>query len=52
MKKVCLEAKRVFKCKEEGVEFEFFASPKLVLNDDSGKVVGIQMVKNRSWGRG
>jgi glutamate synthase (NADPH/NADH) small chain len=37
--------KEYLNAKEEGVEFEFFASPKLVLNDDSGKVVGIKMVK-------
>jgi len=31
--------------KEEGVEFTFYASPKQVLVDESGRAVGIEMVK-------
>ena len=30
---------------EEGVDFTFYASPKQVLTDDKGKVIGIEMVK-------
>ena len=31
--------------KEEGVDFSFYASPKKILTDENGKVVGIEMVK-------
>ena len=37
--------KEYLNAKEEGVEFEFFASPKRVLKDEDGKVVGIEMIK-------
>ncbi len=37
--------KEYLNAKEEGVEFEFFASPKRILKDENGKVVGIEMIK-------
>jgi glutamate synthase (NADPH/NADH) small chain len=37
--------KEYLNAKEEGVEFEFFASPKRILKDEDGKVVGIEMIK-------
>jgi len=33
--------------KEEGVEFEFYTSPKEVLRNENGEVVGIRMVKTQ-----
>ena len=33
--------------KEEGVEFEFYASPKEVLKNENGEVVGVRMVKTQ-----
>ncbi len=33
--------------KEEGVEFEFYASPKEVLRNEDGEVIGVKMVKTQ-----
>ncbi len=39
--------KEYLNAKEEGIEFEFFASPKEILKNDSGEVIGVEMVKTR-----
>jgi glutamate synthase (NADPH/NADH) small chain len=33
--------------KEEGVEFEFFVSPKQILKNENSEVIGVEMVKTR-----
>ncbi len=37
--------KEYVNAKEEGVEFEFFASPKEVLKNSNGETIGIKMIK-------
>jgi len=39
--------KEYINAKEEGVEFEFYTSPKELIVDDSGKVVAIEMIKTK-----
>ncbi|WP_292655454.1 glutamate synthase subunit beta [Nitratifractor sp.] len=39
--------KEYINAKEEGVEFEFYCSPKEVLKDENGAVIGVEMVKTR-----
>jgi glutamate synthase (NADPH/NADH) small chain len=39
--------KEYLNAKEEGVEFEFFASPKRILKDEDEKVIGIEMIKTK-----
>jgi glutamate synthase (NADPH/NADH) small chain len=39
--------KEYINAKEEGVEFEFYTSPKELIRDDSGKVVAIEMIKTK-----
>jgi glutamate synthase (NADPH/NADH) small chain len=39
--------KEYINAKEEGVEFEFYTSPKELITDDSGKVVAIEMIKTK-----
>jgi glutamate synthase (NADPH/NADH) small chain len=39
--------KEYINAKEEGVEFEFYASPKELIVDESGKVVAIEMIKTK-----
>lgn len=39
--------KEYINAKEEGVDFEFYASPKEVLLNDEGNVIGIQMIKTQ-----
>ncbi len=39
--------KEYLNAKEEGGQFEFFASPKALIFDDEGKAIGIEMVKMR-----
>ncbi|NPA50848.1 MAG: glutamate synthase subunit beta [Epsilonproteobacteria bacterium] len=39
--------KEYLNAKEEGVEFEFYASPKRVIKDENNRVVAIEMIKTR-----
>ena len=39
--------KEYINAKEEGVEFEFYCSPKEILKDENGAVIGVEMVKTR-----
>lgn len=39
--------KEYINAKEEGVEFEFYVSPKALISNDSGEVIGIKMVKTK-----
>ena len=39
--------KEYINAKEEGVEFEFYCSPKEILRDENGAVVGVEMIKTR-----
>jgi len=39
--------KEYINAKEEGVEFEFYASPKELVLDDSGKVIAVEMIKTK-----
>ena len=39
--------KEYINAKEEGVEFEFYTSPKEVLRNEHGEVIGVEMVKTR-----
>lgn len=37
--------KEFLNAKEEGVKFEFYASPKFLINDEEGNIVGVEMIK-------
>ncbi len=39
--------KEYINAKEEGVEFEFYASPKALITNDSGNVIAVEMVKTK-----
>ncbi len=39
--------KEYHNAKEEGVEFEFYCSPKEILKNEEGEVVGVRMIKTR-----
>ncbi len=39
--------KEYINAKEEGVEFEFYASPKALITNESGEVIAIEMVKTK-----
>jgi len=39
--------KEYINAKEEGVEFEFYVSPKALISNDKGEVIGIEMVKTK-----
>jgi len=39
--------KEYINAKEEGVEFEFFVSPKQILKNEHNEVIGVEMVKTR-----